>query len=263
MTAKSSQVLLKSSDRKSLPGAKLIGPATAVEQIQVTVRIRRGSKTGEFPSDAELGSNRPAQRNYLTREEFAAKHGARAEDVAAIRAFASANGLKVASVEAARRTVILGGTVGAFNKAFGTEQHLYSYRGHNYRCRTGALKIPAELEGVIEGVFGLDNRPQARPHFRRRVRAAAADVSFTALKVAEAYDFPSGADGSGQSIAILELGGGYRAQDLSAYFSNLGLTTPAVSAISVDGGSNSPTGSADGPDGEVELDIEIVGAIAP
>ena len=81
--------------------------------------------------------------------------------------------------------------------------------------------------------------------------------------MAEAYDFPSGADGSGQAIAILELGGGYRPQDLSWDFGNLGLATPAISAISVDGASNSPTGSADGPDGEVELDIEIIGAIAP
>jgi kumamolisin len=69
--------------------------------------------------------------------------------------------------------------------------------------------------------------------------------------------------GSGQAIAILELGGGYRPQDSSSYFSNLGLATPAISTISVDGASNSPTGSADGPDGEVEFDIDIVGAIAP
>ena len=113
------------------------------------------------------------------------------------------------------------------------------------------LNIPAELDGVIEGVFGLDNRPQTTTHFRRRVRAAVTDVSFTALKVAQAYDFPSGADGSGQAIAILELGGGYRPQDLSSYFNNLGLATPTISAISVDGASNYPTGSADGPDGKL------------
>src|SRR5579862_536680 len=261
-TKKASRVALKNSNRTLLPSANLIGPADAAEQIQVTVRVRRGSNSGEFPSDADLGSGRPAQRNYLTREEFASKYGARAGDIAAIRTFATKNGLQVVQVEAARRTVILGGTVGAFSKAFGTQAHLYSFQGHTYRCRKGMLKIPAELKGVIEGVFGLDNRPQAKAHFRRRVRAAATDVSYTALKVAEAYDFPS-TDGSGQAVAILELGGGYRAQDLSSYFSNLGLATPAVSAISVDGASNSPTGSADGPDGEVELDIEIVGAIAP
>jgi len=263
MSTKRSRVLLKSSNRNSLPGANLIGPADAAEQIQVTVRLRRGSRPNEFPSDAELGRIPLAQRNYLTREDFAAKHGARAEDVAAIRTFAARTGLQIVRVEAARRTVILGGSIEAFNKAFSTEQHLYSYQGNTYRCRTGALKIPVELQAVIEGVFGLDNRPQAKAHFRRRIRAAATDVSFTALKVAEAYDFPGGADGSGEAIAILELGGGYRAQDLSSYFGSLGLAIPAVSAISIDGGSNSPTGGADGPDGEVELDIEIVGALAP
>src|SRR6202035_2592342 len=114
-------------------------------------------------------------RNYLTREEFASKHGARAKDIAAIRTFATKNGLQIVSEEPARRTVILGGTVGAFSKAFGTQAHLYSFQGHNYRCRTGALSIPAELDGVIEGVFGLDNRPQVKTHFRRRVRALATE----------------------------------------------------------------------------------------
>jgi len=76
------------------------------------------------------------------------------------------------------------------------------------RCRTGALEIPAALENIIEGVFGLDNRPQARAHFRRRVRAKATDVSFTALQVAQAYNFPAGTDGTGQAIALIELGGG-------------------------------------------------------
>jgi kumamolisin len=262
-TKNGSRVALKISNRAPLSGATLIGPADANEQIQVTVRVRRGSSAKAFPSDAELGKGRPADRNYLTREEFASKHGARAEDIAAIRTFASKNGLRIVSEEPPRRTVMLGGTVGAFSKAFGTQANLYSFNGRKYRCRTGALIIPAELNGVIEGVFGLDNRPQAKPHFRRRVRALTTEASFTALQVAQAYDFPTGADGTGQAIAILELGGGYNSKDLSAYFGNLGLTTPAVSAISVDGGSNSPTGSADGPDGEVELDIEVAGAIAP
>jgi len=59
------------------------------------------------------------------------------------------------------------------------------------------------------------------------------------------------------------LGGGFRPADLSAYFSGLGLASPAVTAVSVDHGTNSPTGDANGPDGEVMLDIEVVGSIAP
>jgi len=263
MTAQNRRVPLEGSSRAPLAGGTRIGPADVAEKIQVTVTLRRGSAPGEFPSDTELGRGLPAQRTYLTRQEFAAKHGVRAADIAAIRAFAAANNLEIVSAEPARRTIILAGTVGAFSKAFSAELQQHSFQGKTFRCRTGTLQIPAELENVIEGVFGLDNRPQARTHFRRRVRAAATDVSFTALQVAQAYNFPAGADGSGQAIAILELGGGYNAQDLSAYFGNLGLAVPAVAAISVDGAANSPTGSADGPDGEVELDIEVAGAIAP
>jgi kumamolisin len=81
--------------------------------------------------------------------------------------------------------------------------------------------------------------------------------------VAQAYDFPAGTTGSGQTIGILELSGGYRATDLATYFKNLGIATPTVTAVSVDGATNSPTGDANGPDGEVELDIEVAGAVAP
>jgi kumamolisin len=263
MTAQTRRVPLKGSSRAPFSAAAKIGPADAAEKIQVTVFLRRGSAPGEFPSDAELGRGLPSQRAYLTRAQFAAKYGARAADVAAIRAFAAENNLAVVGAESARRTIILGGTVGAFSKTFGAELQHHFFAGRTYRCRTGVLQIPAALENIIEGVFGLDNRPQARTHFRRRIRAAAADVSFTALQVAQAYNFPAGADGAGEAIAILELGGGYRPQDLTEYFSNLGLVAPVVSAIPVDGGSNAPTGSADGPDGEVELDIEVAGAIAP
>ncbi|MGC1258900.1 MAG: S53 family peptidase, partial [Candidatus Acidiferrales bacterium] len=87
--------------------------------------------------------------------------------------------------------------------------------------------------------------------------------SFTALQVAQAYNFPANTDGTGQTIGIVELGGGYRAADLTTYFKNLGITAPKVTAVGVDGGTNSPTGSASGPDGEVELDIEVAGAVAP
>lgn len=263
MSAKQNRVSMKNSIRNAPAGATRIGPADGAEVIEVTVRLRRGSEPSQFPSDAELGAGLPESRTYLTREEFAAKYGARADDMAAIRAFADANGLHVASVDAARRTVMLSGTVAALSATFGTKLEHYSFQGKTCRCRSGALEIPADLEPIIEGVFGLDTRPQAHAHFRRRIRAKAADVSFTALEVAQAYDFPSGADGTGEAIALVELGGGYGSADLTSYFKNLGLAAPVVSAIGVDGGSNSPTGSADGPDGEVELDIEVAGAIAP
>jgi len=218
MGAEQNRVSMKSSLRSAPTGGARIGPADGNQSIEVTVRLRRGSEPSEFPTDAELGAGLPASRAYLTREEFAAKHGARAADLAAIGRFADLNALEVASVDAARRTVMLSGTVAAFGAAFGATLEHYSFEGKTRRCRIGALEIPADLEPIIEGVFGLDTRPQAHTHFRRRIRAKAADVSFTALQVAFAYDFPSGADGGGEAIALVELGGGYREADLDSYF---------------------------------------------
>jgi len=264
------RVELKGSARAALPGGQDVGPADPNQQIEVSVLLRRGSKPGEFPSAAETGARLPRQRKYLSREEFARVHGASAADVEKIRAFAAQYSLKVVSEDRASRTVKLSGTVQSFNDAFGVNLRRCQHSSGEFRCRTGKLTIPTDLESIVEGVFGLDNRPQAKAHFRLRKRNPAAsaqssDVSYSPLQVAKAYDFPSGssATGAGQCIGVIELGGGYNSADLDSFFKNLGIATPKVTAVSVDGGTNSPTNDPSGPDGEVELDIEVAGAIAP
>ena len=262
-------VELKNSARTEMPGARNIGPADPNERIEVTVILRRASAPSAFPSVEQLGATPPSSREHLSREEFAATHGASPDDIAKIRAFASQYGLDVVAERPDRRSMFLAGTARALGKAFGVQLNRYQSAKITYRGRTGTIQIPAELDGIIEGVFGLDNRPQAQPHFRRRkdpsggVRAHAAGASYSALQVAQAYNFPAGTDGTGQCVAILELGGGYKPADLTNYFSGLKLSPPKIAVVPVDGGSNAPTGSPDGPDGEVELDIEIVGAVAP
>jgi kumamolisin len=268
MAKRQDRVELKGSARSAFPGGKDLGPADPNQQIEVTLFLRRGSKRGKFPSEAELAAGRPHERKYLTREEFARLHGASAADLKKIGAFAAEHGLKVVSEDRARRTVKLSGTVQAFTAAFGATLRRYEHPSGTYRCRTGSLTIPGSLQSIVEGVFGLDNRPQAKAHFRLRkkdprVHAQAAAVSYSPLQVAQAYEFPSGATGAGQCIGVIELGGGYNTADLASFFGNLGIPTPKVTAVSVDGATNAPTGDPSGPDGEVELDIEVAGAIAP
>jgi len=278
MATRQDRVSLKGSARAAMPGGQDVGPADPNQRIEVTVLLRRGSQAGEFPSAAEVGARLPRERKYLTREEFARQHGASAADIEKIRAFAKQYGVKVVSEDRASRTVKLSGTVQEFSDAFGANMRRYQHSSGSYRCRTGTLTIPADLELIVEGVFGLDNRPQAKPHFRLRkdkgknspnaapnVNARAADASYSPLQVAKAYEFPSGASatGAGQCIAVIELGGGYDPSDLDKFFKGLGISTPKVTAVSVDGAKNSPTGDPSGADGEVELDIEVAGAIAP
>jgi kumamolisin len=262
------KILLKGSERAAVAGARILGPANPAEQLQVTLLVRRRGRPAMQARVVDLAAGkRPA---HLTREEFAREHGAEPSDLQRIRAFAEAHGLKVLLEHAARRTVILSGTVAQFSDALGVELHQMSHNGLTFRGRTGGVYLPAEWDGVVEAVLGLDNRPQAKPRFRIRPadgnrlkhkKSTAAD-SYTPPQVATLYGYPSGT-GAGQCVALIELGGGYTPADLSAYFQGLDIPAPAVTAVPVDGGSNSPTGAADGPDGEVMLDIEVVGSVAP
>jgi kumamolisin len=144
--------------------------------------------------------------------------------------------------------------------AFGTTLALYRHPdGVTYRAYTGPITLPAEVAPSVTGVFGLDERPQARTFFRTLANPT---VSYTPPQVAKAYQFPPGASGTGQCVALIELGGGYRDADIAAYFSSIGVMPPTVVAVPVGGGVNQP-GTADGPDGEVMLDIEVVGGVAP
>jgi len=263
-------VALPGSERTLPPGSRKIGPSDPQQQIEVTVFLRRGSSPKQFPDVKKLGKLLPARRRRLSRAQFASRHGARPADIKKIRMFATQNKLKVVEVSRPRRSVLLSGSIAAFGSAFGVELNSYQHPTGTCRMRTGTIQIPAALSGIIEGVFGLDNRPQAKPHFRIRkqsqnpvARAQATSASYNAPQVAQAYDFPAGTTGSGQTIAILELSGGYSSSDLTTYFKNLGIGMPTITAVSVDGATNSPTGDADGPDGEVELDIEVAGAVAP
>jgi kumamolisin len=262
------RITLKGSERAAMSGARIVSPADPAEQLQVTVVVRRRAREDFERRVAALASG-ARQGSYLTRAQFAELYGADPADLAAVRAFATAHGLTVALEHAARRTLLLSGSVAQFSKAFTVELHRMAHPGGSYRGRTGAVQLPAELGGIVEAVLGLDDRPQAKTHFRlrtageeRRRHKAQAAVSYQPPQVASLYAFPAGT-GQGQCVGLIELGGGFVASDLDTYFSGLNITPPKVTAVSVDQATNSPTGSADGPDGEVMLDIEMVGSIAP
>jgi kumamolisin len=269
MTANKPQVAVTGSERAPMRGATAVGPSTPDERLEVTVRLRPRTPLQSLKA-AEVAKESPHKRRYLSHDEWAATYGATPEDIAKVQAFAQAHGLAVVATDASRRSVHLSGTVAAFGAAFGVSLEQYDHPDGSYRGRVGPVKVPAELADIVQGVFGLDNRPQARPHFQIKKAPAAAAAhgaaqagsSFTPVQIGKLYNYPSNLDGSGQCIAIIELGGGYKPADLKKYFTGLGLAAPRVLTVSVDGGRNHPT-TADSADGEVMLDIEVAAAVAP
>jgi kumamolisin len=247
-----SHVPLPGSERELPSDARRVGPASPDEPVTVTVIVRR--RPGAQALDAASAR--------LDRAGFAATRGAHDDDVAAVEQFARDSGLTVSDVSAERRTVMLTGSVSDASRAFGVDLHRYDHpEWGSFRGRSGPVHVPAQLVDVVEGVFGLDDRPQLQTQFRI-ADPQAVTSSYTPVQVAQAYGFPTDVTGAGQCVGIIELGGGYQQSDLDTYFGNLGLSVPTVTAVSVDGGTNSPSGDPSSADGEVLLDIEVVGAIA-
>jgi kumamolisin len=250
----------------SLAGSTKVSPAAAAidtlnpnDTASVTIRVRRKKSIDKV---LEKGQR-------ISREEYADQYGASEDDLAQVEAFAAEHHLSVVQSDKGRRSVILKGRIGDLETAF--KVHLTHYKDDNgviFRGRTGDICIPAGLEGVIEGVFGLDDRPHAQPRFQiakeenGMFSAHASSAGFNPNELNTIYNFPKNVTGKNQCIGIIELGGGYRNSDLTTYFAGLGISMPSVKAVSVDGATNSPT-NANSADGEVMLDIEVAGAVAP
>lgn len=268
--AETNRVAIPGSQKRPVADAERIGEVHPDERFEVTVRLRSTADQALDVHVNQLLSQAPPAREHLSREAFAERFGADASDIRQVEAFAQAFGLAVVSVSAAQRSVVLAGTASQISDAFGVELAAYAHpRGGTYRGRQGAIYIPVNLANVVQGVFGIDDRPAAHPHFRRisdlegvPSAAAAPRASFSPAQIGQLYDFPSGMTGQGQTVAIIELGGGFRQADLTTYFSRLGITRPSVMAVSVDHGKNAPAGPTSA-DAEVMLDIEVVGAVAP
>ena len=186
-----------------------------------------------------------------------------------IKQFARENNLQMLERgdEVLRRTVTLAGTAAAMEKAFSVELTEFEFEDGSYRGHNAAIQMPEDCASFVSGVFGLDNRTAAYPHFRRRntnrtFGARAPTTAYTPAKVAKLYNFPQDANGAGQTIGIIELGGGYRPSDLREYFEALGLQPPTVRSISVGHANNRPT-TAHSVDSVVTQDIEVAAAVAP
>src|SRR5260370_434442 len=267
-----SRTVLPGSEKAPLLTAAGEKPAPHNNRLDVTVIVRRKKP---------LKNNHVLGKERLTRAQFRANHAADPAAVKLVRAFAKEFGLTVQPGTPApgRRSIKLSGTTAAMQKAFGTPLMHKTIEGVTYRVREGGIELPTALIGAVEAVLGLDNRPQAQPHFRILGEQGAAasqatlgngfasphagaNVSYTPVQIASLYQFPAGITAANQTIGIIELGGGYRTADINPYFKALGQKPPKVVTVSVDGGKNKPT-NANSADGEVMLDIEVAAAVAP
>ncbi|MBS1520520.1 MAG: S53 family peptidase [Bacteroidetes bacterium] len=256
----STHVLLPGSNRMVMPGSKVISKANPNEIIELTIKLRQKQSVPEPGAKPGI---------YLSRQEFADKYGASADDMEKTKKVLAGYGLETMSENSASHSIRVSGSIEDVENAFQVKLfHYQNAERGDYRGRTGSIHIPKELDKIIEGVFGLDNRPvvkKRRHHNTENLSLTLASTPkkhrswFYPAELAEIYDCPEG-DGSGQTIGILEFGGGYFPDDLALFCKTAQVGVPTVIPISVE---DAPTNTMDDAAGEVMLDIEVVAGVCP
>ncbi|UVK52860.1 S53 family peptidase [Mesorhizobium sp. AR02] len=257
-------IVLRGSKRAKDPDARRVGEIDPKQRISVTIGL----------SGPKLPDSSDYIDQTLTPAELAEKFGARKQDAEKVATSLRKYGLAVDSVSLATRSMTVSGTAAAMEAAF--KPGLAIMRSPDqgeYRGRQGTLQIPAELKGIVTGIFGLDQRQMAR----RKSPAAAAipDATLLPLKptdIERRYNFPPG-DGAGQSIAIAEFGGGYFADDLIAYCGKFKRPVANVQTVPVDAPAYTlqqilalpPKKRKEQLDTSIEvmMDVEIIAGLCP
>jgi kumamolisin len=209
------------------------------EIISITLVVRPAtSESSRQKAIKHLTGQSPRQREHLEPKEFVKRHGARQKDLVLIGRFAKKNGLRVIEANRASRAVILSGTLQAFSNAFQVEFAMHRHEGQTYRSHQSEIRIPSSLNGIVQAVLGLENRALMSHH--AFIHAAHATQPIATGEVVKAYEFPTKADGKGQRIAIIELGGGYYEADIKKYFQSLNLNVPQIHTIEINEQRNDP-----------------------
>ena len=213
-------VPLPGSRRPDFREEQLLGRVPPDAAVEFTVVLRRRAA---LPAELIHGPR------SITRDELAARYGADPADVALVYSVFAAAGARVAEVHEGSRRISAAATASVASELFGIELHLVhgvhpgSGRSVRHRAHRGDMQVPAALNGIVLAVLGLDDRPQARRYLHRPGCSDVPDpveivfgppgvqlhrISYTPPQLAAIYDFPA-ADGTGQTAAILEFGGGF------------------------------------------------------
>src|SRR5271156_5272858 len=160
MSVSSNYVAIKGSIHPHPKDHKKLGPTASTDQLTVTLLLRRKAGASKRPEIVAAGAPRP------THDQFVEARGADQAEIDKVVAFAKSAGLDVVESDAARRSVVVRGSVAAVNKAFAVQLNDYQYEhGKKYRSHDGAVSLPSGVAGYVEAVVGLTNRPVRAVHF--------------------------------------------------------------------------------------------------
>ena len=144
--------------------ANLVGRVAADEQIAIQVHLGLHNQAA---ADAELAAiSNPDDARYgqwLTDEEFNAKYGPTADDVAAVQQHLAAFGISVKNVGDGNMFVAAVGSAAQIEKAFSTQLGLYNAGSAVKRAPISDIVMPSALSTRVVSVLGIYQPTQAEP----------------------------------------------------------------------------------------------------
>ncbi|MFD4791146.1 protease pro-enzyme activation domain-containing protein, partial [Streptomyces sp. NPDC058459] len=199
--------------------------------------------------------------HYLTKHQFAARFGRTDAEVTQLKDYLRAQGLTVRATHSGNLLVDASGTAAQLEKAFGTRLSTWkdAASGRSFYANDAAPTLPRAIASLVSDVAGLNNRV----HLHHQAPSTVTPHNgpgggYTPAQLKGGYNVSGTYTGSGQKIALIEFDG-FQQSNITKYDSNYGLNSPTPTVKKVDGGSG-PLGDGQV---EVELDIEVLHAIAP
>lgn len=244
------------------------GAVASDKQMSVTVSLAPRDQTALQAFIKSTGERTSANyHHYLTPAQFASRFGPSSDQINTVTSYLKSAGLSVGNVDGGHLTVTAHGTAAQLEKAFGTHLSTYydSSAKRSFFANDTAPSLPADVASSIVAVTGLDNYAvmhndaRVAPH---KVSARGPVGGMSPTQIRGAYNLTStvsgGDNGSGVTVALAEFDG-FSQTNITKYDSQYGISTSNPTKVAVDGGS----GSLGEGQVEVELDIEVVQAIAP
>ncbi len=282
--AQNQPVMLSKQVAPLVQQAHLVQAANASQPLNLSISLQfRNSDELDSLLNALSNPLSPQYHQYLTPDQFDQLFAPTPDEAQQVATYLQSQGLTVTTIASNNLLIDATGTVAQVQQAFSTQINIYQLGTRTFYANASAPSVPLSISPLIASINGLDNSAQPQPLYQRlaaqrakslvqqrsrQVKQAkhanqfATPSGYGPNDLAGAYDAATlhnmGILGDNQTVALYELDG-YQPNDVAQYAKMYNLNNPNLSNVLVDGFN----GTAGQNAVEVELDIEMIAAMAP
>lgn len=272
----SSRVVLRGQDVPLVSRARSVGAASAQQTLNLSIGLQpRNSQELDTLLSNLYNPRSSSYHHFLTAQQFAAEFAPNIDQQQQVINYLRSSGFTVTHISSNGLLIDATANVAQAEAAFQVTINNYVLGSKTFYANASAPTLPASLSSLIVSIGGLDNSVHMHPLYhlqpksgkvgsgiRHNRKAHASQSGYGPPDLVGAYDagplHSAGNTGNGQTVAVFELDG-YPSSDVTQYFQNYSLGNPSITNVLVDGFD----GSAGAGAIEVDLDIEVVAAMAP